>query len=102
MSPISIPVPFPVGQKVICIRDDISAAALLDFKQLPVLNQVYTIVTVGWGKSLVHGELGLGIRLAEIELREHARDAWFCLSQFRLLDDEEELQQLRQPLALSA
>ncbi len=93
---------FPIGRKVVCIRNDISIAALLDFKQLPVVNQVYTIVAVGWGKSLLHGELSLGIRVAEIELRPHAQDSWLCLSLFRLVEDVQQLQHLYQPLALSA
>lgn len=86
------PLPFPVGQKVICINGTFAETVFEDFRRVPEEGKVYTIHEVLWGFDLLNRETALGVRLTEFP---PIVPGWggFCLWRFRLLEDEKILRQ---------
>ncbi len=82
--------PFPIGEKVICLHAHFPQEAHQHFPQLPREGGIYTISHLQWSPEHITGRIALGICLVELpRLPESAA----CLSwwRFRLLADEKTL-----------
>ncbi|MCX6838652.1 MAG: hypothetical protein NTX35_12695 [Verrucomicrobia bacterium] len=86
--------PFPVGQKVICVHDYFAAAVFEVFDATPKAGQVYTIREVFWAKEHLTRRDMLSVRLVELPPIDPDYGG-FSLWRFRLLEDEKLLRAAR-------
>jgi hypothetical protein len=78
--------PFSVGQKVLCVFGDFSAAVWAVFDSLPQKNCAYTVSEVYWDEDNAMGQTVASVKLLEIKIRPH-RSGGFPAWQFRLLEE---------------
>jgi hypothetical protein len=79
--------PWPVGQKVVCVDDQFRSPAIEYFTGLPRKGRVYTVKDVFWGYQWGTETQCLSVRLVEIQPIDSDVSPGFSLWRFRLLED---------------
>lgn len=79
--------PFPIGQKVVCVHGRFPAAVFEHFDRVPQENCTYTVSEVIWCREYATDRPGFSVRLAELPPIMPAKGC-FSLWRFRLLADE--------------
>jgi hypothetical protein len=79
--------PFPIGQKVVCVHGHFPAAVFEHFDRVPQENCTYTVSEIKWCREYVTDRPGFSVRLAELPPLMPTKGC-FSLWRFRLLADE--------------
>ena len=81
------PLPWPVGQKVVCVNDRFHAQVHEFFDVIPQEGKVYTVRELFWGVEHETDKLVLSVRLTELAPLSGDHEPGFSLWRFRLLED---------------
>jgi hypothetical protein len=89
-SPFLPSLPFPIGQKVVCVHGHFPAAVFDYFDCVPQENGTYTVSEIIWGREYVTDRLVVSVRLAELPPIMPGTGC-FSVWRFRWLADEKTL-----------
>jgi hypothetical protein len=89
-SPFLPSLPFPIGQKVVCVHGHFPAAVFEHFDRVPQENGTYTVSEIIWCREYVTDRPGFSVRLAELPPIMPGTGC-FSLWRFRWLADEKTL-----------
>jgi hypothetical protein len=80
------PLPWPIGQKVVCVDDTFHPHVFEFFDRVPVKGRVYTITELVHARQYETGVLSVGVRLTELP---SILAGWgsFAMWHFRMLEE---------------